>query len=114
MCSITLNSQRFTKSTVKDEQDPFFCRREGPIYERFPNVDLPSFVKVFGQLLDNTLKNTLPDPLLESPVACLVWRIPLGKIFPGRASTQYPRYHLAHAVDLVVAGLLDLWVVLTL
>jgi hypothetical protein len=48
------------------------------------------FVQVFGQILGNPFENTLPDPLLEPPVACLVRWILLGKIFSGGTRTQYP------------------------
>jgi hypothetical protein len=60
------------------QQDPFFCRSEAAVYERLADIDFAAFIQVFDQLLGNAPKNPLPDPLLEPPMARLVWRIPLG------------------------------------
>jgi hypothetical protein len=86
MAMILVPLPRFVLPTAR----PLFCRREGPIYERFPNIDLASFLQIFGQLLGHPFENTLPYLLMEPPVACLVWWIPLRQIFPGGASAQYP------------------------
>jgi hypothetical protein len=59
------------------QQDTFFCRSEAAVYKRFSNVDFTAFIQVFDQLLGNAPENPLLDPLLEPPMACLVWRIPL-------------------------------------
>jgi hypothetical protein len=59
------------------QQDPFFCRREASVYERLCDIDFPAFIQVFDQLLGNAPENPLLDPLLETPMARLVWRIPL-------------------------------------
>jgi len=69
------------------QQDPFFCWREAAVYERLSNINSASFIQVFDQLLGDALENTLANPLLEPPVACLVRRIPLWQILPGSAGS---------------------------
>ena len=58
--------------------NPFFCRHEGSVDERLTDVDTATFVQILRQLVGDAPEDAGSDPLLESPVAGLVWRISLG------------------------------------
>jgi hypothetical protein len=68
----------FATLCLADSKTPFFAGAKLPVYERLSDIDFSAFIQVFDQLLGNAPENPLLDPLLEPPMARLVWRIPLG------------------------------------
>jgi hypothetical protein len=51
---------------------PLFFRCEATAYERLSDIELTACIQVFDLLLCNAPEYTLPDPLLEPPMARLV------------------------------------------
>jgi hypothetical protein len=67
----------FTALCLADSKTPFFAGAKLPSMNASRDIDFTAFIQVFDQLLGNASKNPLLDPLLEPPMARLVWRIPL-------------------------------------
>jgi hypothetical protein len=61
---------------------PPFCRSETAVDEGFFQIESTTAAQVFGQRLQHTAHDTGANPLLETAVAGLVRRIPLGQIGP--------------------------------
>jgi hypothetical protein len=72
------------------QQDLFFCWGEGGVDERFADINATAFKEVFGQLMNDPFEDTLSHPLLKSPMACLIRRVALGKVFPRRPGAKHP------------------------
>lgn len=62
----------------------------GAVDESFRQVELSALPKVFGQRGQHSVQDTLPLPLLEAIVACLIRRIPPREIRPRSSRAQDP------------------------
>jgi hypothetical protein len=62
---------------------PFFRRGEATVDEGFFKIESTAAAQILGQRIHHAAHHTGSNPLLETPVARLVRRIPLGKISPG-------------------------------
>ena len=67
---------------------PFFSDDKHPVDKAFTEVKFTSLAEIFGERLRHTAQDTFSNPLLESAVACLVWRKPFGQIFPAGATPE--------------------------
>jgi len=68
---------------------------------------------MLGQYFEGSLQRTGAHPLLEAPVASLVWRKALGQILPARSRAQDPQHPVHHRTRFArrapASALLGLW-----
>ena len=74
----------------------------GAINECLGEIEFAASLQILCERVQHTLERAVSHPLLKSPMAGLIWRVPSWEILPGCAGTQDPEYAVQNIARIAV------------